>query len=287
MGTHSFSVSAKDWFGTSQVKVLTFKLLLSSADCENTGTLTLSYTGNAAVSVAMGAAKSEYAWTMAPKSPSYCKHTYKMDAVPTTNGINTYLAADATNKKWTLAKIEGAKTLAAAYTVTVTGTTLWGTAISNKKLSKVITITDPCKASLFTVKNAADVTYPIGAADKVVLTWSSQVTQSGGTTTAFCITKRTSATFTYSSDSNLFSSAAGIVTFKKSTTVAAKKSITVTGQLTLDGSAVTGKTFTVKVTTSENCSPPTFTLPTASSTAANVFIGRSTTLTIPAWTLAS
>lgn len=84
--------------------------------------------------------------------PNYCKYTIASTLIPTTNSINSHLTNDATNNKYVMAKVEGPGSLAAAYEVQATASTLHGTAVdaSDKLWKKTITVTDPCLANVLT-----------------------------------------------------------------------------------------------------------------------------------------
>lgn len=299
VGTHTFTIKAADWWGNANAKTGSIKVLISDSLCEAKATLTLTNVGAAAVTYKLGDAAVEYPYSVTALKPSYCKYTIASKTIPTTNSFNTHLTNDATNKKFKMAKTLGPGTLASttAYTVIAQASTLHGTAIdvTAKLWSKKITITDPCASKTLTYTVTAPtgtpLTYEIGAKDHTVMDAYTQITQGGGTSTGFCIllaSKRITAHYTFGSDSTLFKTdhdTTGKLIFLQSYTVADKKSITVTVQYKLDTVVLTGKKFSFTVVTKTVCKTPTFTLPAAQSTTPSLYIGRTTTIAWPAWTL--
>lgn len=117
VGTHEFTITASDWWGTANTKTNTQTLLISDAACENKDTLTLTYTGTDAASYALGSDSVDYPYGVSALLPNYCKYTIASTLLPTTNSINSHLTNDATNNKYVMAKVEGPGSLAAAYEV--------------------------------------------------------------------------------------------------------------------------------------------------------------------------
>lgn len=150
VGTHDFTISAVDWWGNTNTNTLTAKLLISDADCENKDTLTLTYNGNDAATYNLGDAAAEFPYSVTALVPDYCHYTIASTLIP--GGISAHLTDDATNDKYLMAKVEGPGSLAGAYEVQATASTLHGKAVdlSDKLWKKTITVVDPCAADVLT-----------------------------------------------------------------------------------------------------------------------------------------
>lgn len=293
VGTHEFTISAADWWGNTNAKTLKAKVLISDADCEDKSKIALTFTGAADATYKMGDADVEYAYAVAAKTPAYCKFTIAAQAVPA--GLDTHVKNDATNKKFKLTKFEGAGSLAKDYSLKVDVTTFHGTKLVDAAQiwTKKITVTDPCTLANLkytTTTPTANLEYQIGAADFTIMDAASQIAQPGGDATKFCL-KRVKAAFTFTGDTSptsLFKTdhgTTGKLIFLQNYSVADKKEITVAVQYKLDGTTdLTGIKYSFKVTTKAVCGSPTFTLPSAQSSTPSLYVGRTQTLTWPAWT---
>lgn len=291
VGTHDFTISAVDWWGNTNTNTLTAKLLISDADCENKDTLTLTYNGNDAATYNLGDAAAEFPYSVTALVPDYCHYTIASTLIP--GGISAHLTDDATNDKYLMAKVEGPGSLAGAYEVQATASTLHGKAVdlSDKLWKKTITVVDPCAADVLTYTATAptDAEYQIGEPDKTIMTASAQISHDGGSTKDFCLT-RVTATYTFgaSGDDALFKNdydSTGVLIFTQNYAVADAKTIVVTVQYKLDGADITGKTYNFNVVTKAVCGTPTFTVAAAQSSIPSVYIGRTMSVTWPEWTV--
>lgn len=296
VGSHAFTISAKDWWGNTNDKTLTATVAISDAACEtNHATATVTLNDVAAATYTMGGADVAYKYSVTALKPSYCKYTIAAQAVPVTNSFNSHVKIDTKTSSFKLTKFTGAGSLAATYSLKATVTTLHGTALSKSTQiwEKKITVKDPCTlANLKYVAKAptTGLEYQIGAADFTIMNATAQITQPGGTTTAFCL-KRVKAAFTFTGDNSPTSyfktnhDTTGILIFLNNYTVKDKKEVTVNVQYKLDGTTVlTGIKYSFKVKTKAVCGTPTFTVPAAAATTPKLYVGRTQSIAWPAWT---
>lgn len=76
-GTHTFAITASDWWGVDQTAgTLSIKVLISSDDCEAKDALTLTWSGADAATYALGSASVDYAYSVVGNVPNYCTFTY-------------------------------------------------------------------------------------------------------------------------------------------------------------------------------------------------------------------
>lgn len=81
MGSHTFTISAKDWWGNTNDKTGSVKLLLSSDACEKAAN-TITAVGAEAATYTLGSAATKYTYSVTALSPTGCVYTVASTTIP-------------------------------------------------------------------------------------------------------------------------------------------------------------------------------------------------------------